>query len=71
MSWATIAKAALVFSFWLIKFLTKRKLISEGEAKQIAKQNEESNEKLKAALDAITSVDRTDDGVLNDKNNRD
>ena len=71
MPWALFAKMIFAFGYWVLNTLTERKLIAEGEAKQIAKQNEDALISLKKALDAINSVSNDANSVRNDENNRD
>lgn len=66
MSWLSLISNLVKLTIWLIDFVERRQLISEGEAKALRQLQEDTDARLKAVADARNSVGNTDIDSLRD-----
>lgn len=71
MAWVRIALALTKLATALIKEVERRRLLNEGEKRQLAKQQEAFNDAVTKALRAADAVNDDADSVRNDPRNRD
>ena len=70
MGWLNILKGILGLANMVAKFVSDKQLMDAGEAKAVARNLSQTNEKLNAAIDARRNVRHDTDSVQRDKNNR-
>lgn len=66
MSWLSLISNLVKLTIWLIDFVERRQLISEGEAKALRQLQEDTDARLKAVADARNRVGNTDADSLRD-----
>ena len=70
MKWLSLLSSLIGGVVSFVKWLTNRQLLEAGEARQIIKNLEKEQERVKKAIDARRNVKHNADELLNDKNNR-
>lgn len=66
MSWLSLISNLVKLTIWLIDYVERQKLISEGEAKALRQLQEDTDARLKAVADARNRVGNTDADSLRD-----